>query len=322
MKTPNPDVIVIQKQTAIERYTKRNLNFAEYLEKDGRNKHLEAHNAHLESQNILLHALKKLNVSFEMYNLDELQSGAFEFFNGSPQSGLQPARKLVVSLGGDGTLLHTSHHCGGNVSLLGINSCPEHSVGHLCASVPKSIESDLEAALTGKASFVNVNRLCIDVSGTRTGIPFALNDILFCHKHPAATSRYQISLHTLNDSSVPCEKQHSSGVWVAAPAGATAAIRSYELPVPELTDSKFLFAVRELYFPPGESYSLMRQTLDGKKHELSFFCRMRQGMVCIDGPDSSVPVGFGETIKISMPECASIRIAKPSHHWRRQQEIL
>ncbi|MCX7632690.1 MAG: hypothetical protein N2Z22_05090, partial [Turneriella sp.] len=38
---------------------------------------------------------------------------------------------LVISLGGDGTFIHTSHFVSETL-LLGINSAPEHSVGHYC----------------------------------------------------------------------------------------------------------------------------------------------------------------------------------------------
>ncbi len=325
MTTPRPDIFVVQKQTAIERYTKRNLNidFFEYLERDGQNvaRLADAHNMHLEARHSLVRALETLGVSYEIHNLDDLQNGTFGYYNGTPNSGLQPNKKLVVSLGGDGTLLHASHHCGNDVRLLGINSCPIHSVGHLCAVLPQKIETSIAAALSNTLDFQNVQRLHVQTTGGQQNIPLALNDVLFCHKHPAATSRYQITL-TAMDGSLHCsEKQHSSGVWVSTPAGATAAIRSYKLNASKLTAREFLYAVRELYTPPGESYSLLRQTLDGEKHELSFFCRMRQGLVCIDGPDSSVPVGFGETIKISMPHYAQLQIALPPQNRATQQEI-
>jgi NAD+ kinase len=323
---PRPDVFVIQKQTAIERYTKRNLNidFFEYLERDGQNvtRLAEAHNMHLEARHTLVKALDSAGVSYEMHNLDDLQSGAFPLFDGTAGSGLQPNKKLVISLGGDGTLLHASHFCGNDIALLGINSCPVHSVGHLCAVLPTNIETSLTAALNQSLPFHTVNRLRIEALENKKHIPFALNDILFCHKHPAATSRYQITLNSLNTSLHQSEKQHSSGVWISTPAGATAAIRSYGLQEPSLTSRQFLFAVRELYAASGHSYSLLRQTLDGKDHEISFFCRMRQGMVCVDGPDSSFPVGFGETIRISMPECAQLKIALPPAQSRQaSQEI-
>ncbi len=324
MNTQNPDVIVIQKQTAIERYTKRNLNidFFEYLERDGQNvaRLADAHNMHIEARHALVHTLHHLGVSYSLYNLDDLQNGAFEYFNASSQQGFQPAQKLIVSLGGDGTLLHASHYCGGDVRLLGINSCPVHSVGHLCAVLPAHIEKALTSALDGSLTFHTANRLQVKASGSEKNIPLALNDILFCHKHPAATSRYQITLQTTDASLQQSEKQHSSGVWISTPAGATAAIHSYGLPIPELTSTNYLFAVRELYNAPGQSYSLLRQTIDGKNHELSFFCRMRQGMVCVDGPDSSIPVGFGETITISMPENAGLKIALPPKNREARQE--
>ena len=41
---------------------------------------------------------------------------------------------LVVTVGGDGTLLAASHLLGPETPVLGVNSAPEHSVGFFCAA--------------------------------------------------------------------------------------------------------------------------------------------------------------------------------------------
>jgi NAD+ kinase len=308
------DVFVVQKQTAIERYTKRNLSvdFFEYLERDGQNltRLADVHNTHMKARHALAHSLESRGISFQMCNLDDLIAFGVGYFDGE-KGGLQPKRNLVISLGGDGTLLHASHHCGGKVALLGINSCPDHSVGHLCAVNSYQIEEALDRFEAGRLEMTPVSRIRVKTE-SNASLPLALNDVLLCHKHPAATSRYQLSVHNTDEGTTVSEKHKSSGVWVATPAGATAAIATYGLPPPPFTAREFLFAVREIYTPPGESYSLLRQTLDGKVSELSFFCRMRQGLVCIDGPDSQTELGFGESIHISMPEVAQLLLALPA----------
>lgn len=285
----NVDVIVIQKQTALERYTNRDLNidFLDYLSQDnqGREKLNFAHDSHVKSRNILIHSLNKLNMSYVMLNLDELKQNKLNFFDEKlPHSGLMPKQKLVISLGGDGTLLHASHHVGGDVELLGINSCPQHSVGHLCAIHPcHTLETLGQILIEKKRPSQLVKRLRVKLSNNTHNVPLALNDILISHKHPAATSRYQISILNTEGHVVQSEKQLSSGLWISTAAGSTAAIASYGLPAQALTSHKLLLACREPYAAKGENMQLNKFTVDGQTHSLSIFSRMRQGMICLDG---------------------------------------
>ncbi len=309
------DVVIIQKQTTLERYTKQTLNidFYDYLIQDNQGKEILnlAHNTHLESRKTLLQLLKQLNMTYAIFNLDELKQNNFNFFDeNNPRSGLNPKQKLVISLGGDGTLLHASHYVGGAVKLLGINSCPKNSVGHLCFTVPEDIVQILEEILLHKKYHLQtVKRLRVNLSNNRRP-PLALNDVLLSHLHPAATSRYQISILNKKSEVMQIEKQLSSGLWISTAAGSTAAIASYGFPPEPLNSSKILGACREPYSPNGSELRLEKFTLDGKNQSLSIFSRMRQGLVCLDGPDFSAQFGFGETIEISSPESASLLLIK------------
>ena len=55
---------------------------------------------------------------------------------------------LVVTVGGDGTLLAASHHVG-SIPILGVNSSPEHSVGFFCPAHLGNLLPMLERALDG-----------------------------------------------------------------------------------------------------------------------------------------------------------------------------
>lgn len=309
------DVVIIQKQTALERYTKRNLNidFLDYLSQDNQNKELlhTAHNSHVESRRILLTSLDKLKLRYVTLNLDELKENRLHFFSeNSLDTSIKPKQKVVISLGGDGTLLHASHHVGGEVKLLGINSCPKNSVGHLCAALPQNIPEILEKIFVDKsASCQQVQRLRVKL-GKYEKIPLALNDILISHLHPASTSRYQISILNKQRQILKEEKQLSSGLWISTAAGSTAAIASYGFPSEAFNSHKILVASREPYAAKGETNQLNKFTIDGSKESLSIFSRMRQGLVCLDGPDFCVPFGFGETIDVFAPENAALLLIK------------
>ncbi|MGY3804952.1 NAD(+)/NADH kinase [Pigmentibacter ruber] len=304
------DVFIIQKQTTLERYTKSkiNIDFFDYLERDKQTPVplQEAHNEHTNSRDILIKALEKYSITYKIFNLDELASNNICYYNDKcKNSGLNPKMKIVISLGGDGTLLHASHHVGGEVALLGINSCPAHSVGHMCPIVPNDIEKAICCIINKEYSTKSVRRIKLEVSRKQI-VPLALNDVLLCNRHPAATSRYQLGIFSADFASeFASEKQLSSGLWVSTAAGSTAAISSYGFQKLDLLSPQILAAVREPYTPRNESLQLKQFSIDGNEKSLLFFSRMRQGLVCVDGPDSCAYLGFGDTVKMSLPkECA------------------
>src|SRR5262249_36896159 len=99
---------------------------------------------------------------------------------------------LVVTVGGDGTLLAASHGVS-NTPILGVNSAPSHSVGFFCAARAEGLEQALSVALSGKMRSVTLTRMEVSLNGK----PIArrvLNEALFCHASPAATSRYILEL--------------------------------------------------------------------------------------------------------------------------------
>lgn len=312
------DVVIVQKQTALERYTRRplNIDFFEYLGKAGEDVEglVEAHDEHVRTRELLISILNKQAVSFEIMNLDELQDKRRSYFSDTiPGSGFHPKKSLVISLGGDGTLLHASHYVGDDVCLLGVNSCPEHSVGHLCAASPDTLEQVIQDFFSGRAPIQKIRRLKVALPGLQT-LPLGLNDVLFANRHPGATCRYQLSIKGVGQEEAIISERHlSSGVWIASPAGSTAAISSYGLPRLPLHSEKFLMAVREAYLPPGRTLELKKRELDGNTELVELFCRIRQGIVCVDGADSCVYLGFGDTIEVSSPKSCSLLLLLPAH---------
>jgi NAD+ kinase len=305
---PTVDIVVIEKQTALERYTRRALNvdFLEYIEHGGGN--LEdlksAHADHVRCRSQLEQELKGLGLKFVRWNLDELTEQGLPFFHIHSPNLLQPRLKLVLTLGGDGTLLHGSHFVGGNIQLLGINSCPAHSVGALCGADEYSLSNKIGAVLNKHETPVMVRRLLVEISEGSTP-PLALNDVLICNQHPAATSRYQLTV--ARGSHQQHETQLSSGLWMSTAAGSSAAVASYGLPRLPLSSSNALLAVREPYARGGR-YLLNGLQVDLDKDSVTVFSKMRVGLVCTDGPDHCAMMGFGTQLRISSPTWASLQL--------------
>lgn len=302
------DVVVVQKRTALERYAADFVSDAgrTYFLRDGQTDQTlkKAHDAHCHTLDSLLTFLTQQKVSYALKTLDDLSaeaSAGLTYYRDGQVSGLASKLNLVISVGGDGTLLRASHFVGGQSALVGLNSVPQHSVGHLCSMQPDNLKHSFAEILNKSKKPTAVRRLVCRAS-TGDPLPYALNDVYFGHQHPASASRYRLLIEGPRARE---EKQLSSGVWIASPAGSTAAIRSYGLGALELTEKKFLVAVREPYTQTGHPLSLSKLILDGDSESITLFSRMRNGIVCIDGPMTACSLGFGDSLEIGLgPEGA------------------
>ncbi len=194
---------------------------------------------------------------------------------------LLPSRvDLVVTIGGDGTLLAASHQVGRDVPLLGVNSAPDHSVGFFCGAKKDHVKPALERALAGRLPRTELTRMRVDLNGKCLHAR-VLNEALFCHASPAATSRYILRV-SRGDGSFAEEDQRSSGMWIGPAAGSTAAQRSSGGRVLPLTSKKIQYVVREPYTPAGGHFRLAKGMLD-ENGRLVIHSKMREAKVFLDG---------------------------------------
>jgi NAD+ kinase len=197
---------------------------------------------------------------------------------------------LVLTVGGDGTLLAASHTVR-NVPILGVNSAPHHSVGSYCAARRTDLAELLPQALEGKLAGVRLTRMRVTVDG-RTRSRRILNEALFCHACPAATCRYILSYGGAQ------EEQRSSGFWIGPAAGSTAAQLSAGGRVLPLASRKLQLVVREPFEPPGHRCHLRRLVVSPTE-TVSAKSKMQQGCLFLDGPYLRVPVRLGEVVTFS-----------------------
>jgi len=97
-------------------------------------------------------------------------------------------RDLVVAVGGDGTFLEVSHYVT-DAALLGVNSDPGGSTGFFCSATAATFGAALDAL--DRLPRTALHR----VEVVRDGVvlpELVLNDVLFAHANPAATSRYRV----------------------------------------------------------------------------------------------------------------------------------
>jgi len=203
-----------------------------------------------------------------------------------------PARRpdMVVTVGGDGTLLAASHAVS-DTPILAINSAPDYSVGFFCGGRLGNVRETLEKALAGKLPVSELTRMKVEkdehLLTTRV-----LNEVLVCCASPAATTRY------LLEHRGEVEEQKSSGIWIGPAAGSTAAQRSAGGRVLPLTSDKLQFVVREPYTPAGYELRLPRG-LVARGESLSVRVKMSDGRVFVDGPHEVHSVTIGDHLRFS-----------------------
>ncbi|MGH7739627.1 MAG: NAD(+)/NADH kinase [bacterium] len=198
---------------------------------------------------------------------------------------------LVVSVGGDGTLLEVSHHLR-QVPVLGVNSDPRHSVARFSGCDEKSFPKVLDLYQRGKIKARKINRLSFSLNGKASVWP-VLNEILVAAKNPAGTSRYILEVGNR------AEEQLSSGVWIGTAAGSTAALLSAggrKLPI---DSNRFQYAVREIYHRKFGRRELVRNLL-GPRQKLRMISLMRQGRIFLDGANLEFPFALGDRLEIGI----------------------
>jgi NAD+ kinase len=208
-----------------------------------------------------------------------------------PEEG---AWDLIVTLGGDGTLLWASHLANSSTPMLAINSAPDTSVGYFCAGDGHNVHEVLAAALEGGLKSSRLARMRVDV-GDKVLSTRVLNDALYCHESPAATSRY--ILEYAGDQ----ERQMSSGVWVGPAAGSTAAIRSAGGKVLATGSQKIQFVVREPYRGVDNKYRLVKGMVPPGE-DLRIASRMTKGRIFLDGTQKVYSIGIGDRIRMTLSD--------------------
>jgi len=198
---------------------------------------------------------------------------------------------LIISVGGDGTFLASSHQAGAT-PVLGVNPDPKRSVGFFCMADSKNFGRILKGIVAG-----NIGPRLVPLIETRIGtkrLPvLALNDVLFAGQSPAETVRYCLSIGGRR------EEQKSSGVWIAAGPGSTAAISSAGGRRQPIASARLQYLVREPYPAPGRKYGFTRGILPAGR-SISITSSMGNGTLYIDGHRHPVRVPWKSKVTCSV----------------------
>ncbi|MFO1518530.1 MAG: hypothetical protein U1F57_02505 [bacterium] len=214
----------------------------------------------------------------------------------TPRGGLKNVKgyDLLITVGGDGTFLDTSHYALPHQMLLGVNSHPLKSHGAFCATDRRGFEKIFQDLLRGKAPLLPLNRLQVCINGRPLPV-LALNDALFANVSPAGTSRHVLKVGGKS------EEQKSSGIWISTAAGSTAAIRSAGGKPMRKKSKDLQFWVREPFVKNGEPYRLIRGKIPPGK-TLKIVSKMSKAAVFLDGAHLHYPVRYGDEVEMGGTE--------------------
>lgn len=284
----SPRVLVIYKKSTYQLMVRerRDPRVRSLLEKNDRSveRMMAAHEDHMHT----IHAARLL--------LDQL--GVSAIFRYRADADAAEHFDFVITLGGDGTLLWASHLVG-KQPMLAINTAPQDSVGYFCGGTKDNLEETFVRALEGKLKETRLTRMQIELDGELVSRR-VLNDMLFCHHSPAATTRYLI-----RDGRTE-EEHKSSGLWVGPAAGSTAAQRSAGGRVLPPTSEHLQFVVREPYMPNGTRYRLIKGLIArGEALTLTSMCHGTR--LYVDGPHVRREVEMGSQIRVQRsPEALTV----------------
>ena len=183
---------------------------------------------------------------------------------------------LVVSVGGDGTLLEVSHSVN-DTPVLGVNSDPVCSVGFFSIGTSENI-AELARKLDDLPR-TKLHRAGITLEGAPLPVP-VLNDVLLAHINPAAVTRYRIDGED--------EIVRGSGLLISTAAGSTGWISQEGGEVMPLDDPRLQFhsrGVRGAAFSYAETVRVRSLT--------------RQACLFVDGAHLCYPVDLGAVVDIS-----------------------
>lgn len=196
---------------------------------------------------------------------------------------------LIITLGGDGTLMEASHYIK-DKPIFGVNSDyrpdSDSSEGFFLAANKHNFLEKYEKLQKGKLKTYKFNRLQLELNGKKLE-ELVLNDALIIHKHPAATSRMIVK-----DKGVE-EFQKTDGMIIATAASNWAI--SYGGQVLPITSKKISYVTKGLYIGRLNPNPKLKTGITKK---LEVFSKMREGMIYTDGKHIEYPFGLGAKLKV------------------------
>ena len=247
-----------------------------YLERGSRNLEMLKRSAGIQKDTLerTRKALDDVGIEHELFYRAELSPESIE------------DKDLVISVGGDGTFLEASHTVPAGLPMLGVNSDPQRSTGFFSATDAEGVDAFIKNL--DNQPRTAADRLQVTIDGQQVGPP-VLNDVLFAHPNPAATTRYRmIAPETAPENT---RATRNSGFLVCTAAGSSGWMYQEYGELMKLDDHRMQYLHRGMrdarpILTDADTIELESQT--------------RRGVVFIDGERTQAPLTLGQTLKVKL----------------------
>jgi NAD+ kinase len=192
------EILLARKRTALDHYREDMDDPAAELPKEEYEPIVEGHENHYDTVEAVRERLDEEDMPYDELEIPEEPEEAFEGYD------------LVVSVGGDGTVLDTSHYIEDETPLLPVRSDPG-SHGALCQYGADEVDAAIDAALEDPA-IEEWSRAEVDYDGETA---YALNEVFIADSHSMEVARYEVS------DGERTEEHMNSGLVVSTGAGST-----------------------------------------------------------------------------------------------------
>lgn len=262
-------VLVVYKKTLFE-LVKTDSRSRKYFRDNQRcHKDLKRrHEAHKETLDVVINALKSQHITYDVKYRGDIKSQKHT-----------KGYDLIITVGGDGTLLDTAHHVEG-IPMLGVNSDPEKSVGFYCIANAETIFSYL--LHLDEKPITHFPRAKVVLDGKQLPEP-VFNDVLISHVSPAGMTVLDV---TIEGNEYLLRK--SSGLLICTSGGSTGWMFQEGGDIMILDDTRL--QVREL----GR-----KKRVSGYSDEVIVYSHTHDGELYIDGDYVKYPVKLCSSIEIS-----------------------
>jgi len=218
---------------------------------------------------------EKLSLSIVKKTLNKLKINSV-FVERNRLKGTYPKNKdLIITVGGDGTFLRASHFLKNKHLIFGVNSDIKMKEGFFLNADRKDFEKKINRIIKGKFKIKKFARLEARVNNKK--VPeLALNEFYIGSDKEYIASRYYIKVN--GDK----ERQKSSGILVATPAGSNAWIKSCGGKKLKSRERKFEYVIREPYEGSLSGKYRMKKGILNKNKKITLISDMKKGMLVVD----------------------------------------
>lgn len=225
----------------------------------------------------------------------QLLKGATFIYRASLCEELVNQHKLIVTVGGDGTLLDASHFSY-SVPLLGINSTynidESGSEGFFCGATRFNLENIIDKLFNDKLESYELNRIQLELNGKRIK-PLVLNEARFQPLLPGAAAYYKVRIDGVEDL-------NPSDGWVfSTAAGSTGLPRSYDKKIMPIESKEIQYFVLGAMKGRTHKPKLFEGIINTSIEVVS---NMRKGCIAIDGRHNTLKLNEGDKLKLYSSE--------------------